>query len=139
VLALVRVDVTKPLPANLQPITEDCTQPREPVGSLPPSDTGGMPPCFTRGNGRVINSGGVSMEAFAGFLTPLVGRKVINQTGLPVGGQRRRRPSGGGTPRSAARGHGETAERPSIHSRCSIASAPVRAHSGCQTLISLEA
>jgi uncharacterized protein (TIGR03435 family) len=85
VLALLRVDPTRPLAQGLRRIDEDCTQPRDQPGSPPPLrqiETAEMPACLSVNNGRILNSGGMPMKMLAAQATSLVGRKVIDQTGL---------------------------------------------------------
>jgi uncharacterized protein (TIGR03435 family) len=84
VLALVRLDPSRPLPQGFQRIDEDCTQPRDAqampqVGQI---ETTEMPTCLSINNGRILNSGGMPVKMLAAQVTSLVGRKVIDQTGL---------------------------------------------------------
>lgn len=86
VFLLTRAQPKASLPKGFEPIEEDCTRPREPQAQLPamPQTEGGaMPPCLSVDNGRTFNAGGITMEALAGWLKPLVGRQVMDRTDLP--------------------------------------------------------
>jgi uncharacterized protein (TIGR03435 family) len=85
VLALVRLDPSRPFPPGFQRIDEDCTQPRDdkPMPQVRQIETAEMPTCLSINNGRILNSGGMPTKMLAAQVSGYAGRRVIDQTGLP--------------------------------------------------------
>jgi len=83
------LEVARPNHRGLKPFTLDCDAIRAQrdaalkAGQLPPTaDSNGAPLCgYTWAGG--INSGGITMQAFAGMLDYVAGRVVVDRTGLP--------------------------------------------------------
>jgi uncharacterized protein (TIGR03435 family) len=104
VLLLTRNQPDRPVHPGLQRIEEDCTQPRDPQAArpeIPRTEAGAIAPCLTTNNFRTLNSGGMPMEGLAGQLRTLVGRRVVDRTGLEGSYRfvlRYSRPDSGGQP-----------------------------------------
>jgi uncharacterized protein (TIGR03435 family) len=82
--ALVRATEIGPLPPQLRQVRVDCvTLTAQPgTSSNLPRSSNGAPPCGLVHDGQKLAAGGITMAQFARNLTPLVGRPVVDRTGL---------------------------------------------------------
>lgn len=81
VLALMRILPDRPL-IGLHKIDIDCADPNSGATGTSFSTVERVAPCGTTSRDRTVVSGGESMTRFAGFLTALMGSKVVDMTGL---------------------------------------------------------
>ena len=81
------LEVARPNHAGLKPLTLDCDKVQTErdaalkAGQPPPTNSSGAPLCGYTWSGA-INSGGLTMQAFAGMLDFVAGRVVVDRTGL---------------------------------------------------------
>lgn len=82
--ALVRATEIGPPPLQLRQVRVDCvTLTAQPgTSSNLPRSNNGAPPCGLVHDGQKLAAGGITMAQFARTLTPLVGRPIVDRTGL---------------------------------------------------------
>jgi uncharacterized protein (TIGR03435 family) len=82
--ALVRATASGPPPPQLRQVRVDCITLIAQAGtsSTLPRSNNGAPPCGLIYDGRKLAAGGVTMAQLARNLTPLVGRPIVDRTGL---------------------------------------------------------
>lgn len=75
----------KRLTLEMRPASLDCAElvERRPASGLNlPPRSNGAPPCGLSSDGQKLSSGGITLARLATNISPLVGRVIINQTGL---------------------------------------------------------
>lgn len=82
--ALVRATEIGPPPPQLRQVRVDCvTLTAQPgTSSNLPRSNNGAPPCGLVHDGQKLAAGGITMAQLARTLTPLVGRPIVDRTGL---------------------------------------------------------